>query len=131
MSLAASRPGAGCWERSSSVSREGMSLTIALTVRVVCLSSTRSPAFSGRSATWQTVASMSRVGTGAPALGAMRSPRETSRSSARRRVTDCGAQAAATPRPSASMPVMVLVRPEGRTVTASPTRSTPDDICPA
>ena len=41
MSLATSCPGAGCWERSSRVSRDGMSLTIALTVRVVCLSSTR------------------------------------------------------------------------------------------
>ncbi|CAM5292968.1 hypothetical protein STENM223S_07047 [Streptomyces tendae] len=49
-------------------------------------------------------------------------------SSARRIVTDCGAQAMSTLSPSASMPVIVVVRPEGSTETASPTRKTPAAI---
>ncbi len=105
-------------------------MTSARTVRVVCLSSTLSPARSGRSLRWLTVASMSLVGAGvAPA--AIRSPREMSRSSASRTVTDCGAHARSVSRPSASMPATVLVSPEGRTVTGSPTRSTPEANWPA
>ncbi len=108
-----------------------MSLTIALTVRVVCLSSTRWPTVSGWSATWQTVASTSCVTAGASSAGAIRSPRETSMSSARRIVTDCGAQATSTLSPSASIPSIVVVRPDGSTETRSPTRNTPAAIWPA
>ncbi len=61
----------------------------------------------------------------------MRSPRETSTSSASRSVTDCGAQAMSTGSPRASMPAIVVVRPEGRTVTDSPTRRAPEAIWPA
>lgn len=89
------------------------------------------PTVSGWSATWQTVASTSWVMAGTPELGAIRSPRETSTSSLSRIVTDCGAHAMSTLSPSASMPSMVLVRPDGSTVTASPTRSTPEAIWPA
>lgn len=89
------------------------------------------PTVSGRSATWQTVASMSCETPGAVAVGAIRSPREMSRSSASRTVTDCGAQATSTAWPSVSIASMVLVRPEGSTVTASPTCSTPEAIWPA
>lgn len=100
-----------------------MSLTIALTVRVVCLSSTRWPMVSGWSETWHTVASTSWVTAGASSAYAIRSPREMSMSSASRIVTDWGAQAMSTLSPSASIAVTVEVRPEGRTVTVSPTRN--------
>ncbi len=108
-----------------------MASTIALTVRVVCLSSTRWPTVSGASATWQTVAVTSRVSSGASATGAIRSPRETSTSSARRTVTDCGAQAMSVGSPSASIAATVLRCPDGSTTTSSPTRSAPEAICPA
>lgn len=52
-------------------------------------------------------------------------------SSASRMVTDCGAQAMSTLSPSASIPAIVDVRPDGRTVTASPTRNAPAAIWPA
>ncbi len=131
MSLATSRPGCGCRDRSSSVSRDGMSFTIALTVRVPCLSSTRCPTVSGASATWQTVASTSCVVAGASCVGTIRSPRETSMSSASSTVTDCVVQATSTGSPSRSMPEIVEVRPDGRTVTRSPTRNVPAAIWPA
>ncbi len=108
-----------------------MSFTIALTVRVPCLSSTRWPTVRGASATWQTVASMSCVVGGASLLGTIRSPREMSMSSWSRRVTDCVVQATSTGSPSRSIPVIFVERPEGSTVTCSPTRKEPAAICPA
>lgn len=49
-------------------------------------------------------------------------------SSASRIVTDCGAQATSTLSPSASIPSIVVVRPDGSTETRSPTRNTPAAI---
>ncbi len=52
-------------------------------------------------------------------------------SSARLTVTDWGVQAMSVARPSTSIPVTVVVWPEGSTVTGSPTRSTPEASWPA
>ncbi len=108
-----------------------MSLTIAFTVRVPCLSRTRCPTVSGASATWHTVASTSCVVAGASLLGTIRSPREMSMSSSSRTVTDCVVQAMSTGLPSRSMPEIFEARPEGSTVTDSPTRKEPAAIWPA
>ena len=133
MSLASQHAAARLWV-SGVVQREPRDRcprTIAWTVRVVWRSSTRAPTRSGRFATWQAIASISRVVAGGLAIGAIRSPRVTSRSSARRTVTDCDAQAAGTLVPIASMAAIFEVTPEGSTTTRSPIRSTPEATWPA
>ena len=126
MSLATSCPGCGCGTGRRGSSRDGISLTIALTVRVVCLSSTRSP---------DPQRPVGDVADGRLDVlrGGGRGPR--SARSGRRARRRCRRRAAPSPTaaprprprcsPSASMPVTVRVRPDGSTMTSSPTRSTP------
>src|SRR5699024_12559464 len=61
--------------------------TIASTVRAPCLTSRRVPAVSGVSVSQHTVAKVCRTASGASETAAIRSPRATSTSSARRTVT--------------------------------------------
>ena len=89
-------------------------------VRVVCLTRSRSPARSGRSPNQQTVASSSVVTVGGSSAVAMRSPRDTSRSSARWTATDMPTGASSSGPSNVSIFVIVVVRPSGSTTTPSP-----------
>ena len=71
---------------------------------------------------------MSWVVAGASLVGTIRSPREMSMSSSSRRVTDWVVHAMSTGSPSRSMPEIFDVRPDGSTVTDSPTRKEPAAI---
>ena len=59
------------------------------------------------------------------------SPREMSTSWSSSSVTDMGANASATGAPAASIPRMVVVKPDGRCRTSSPGLSTPPATWPA
>jgi hypothetical protein len=59
------------------------------------------------------------------------SPRDTSRSSVRRTVTDIGANASSTAPRGPSIAAIVVVRPLGSTWTSSPGRRTPLATVPA
>ena len=59
------------------------------------------------------------------------SPRLTSISSARRTVTDIGANASSTGPSAVSIDAIVDVKPDGSTTTSSPGLSTPPATCPA
>jgi hypothetical protein len=106
-------------------------LTTARTVRVVRLTTSRRRGRSGSSVIQQTSASRSWIVCGTLPGRQIRSPRETSRSSASRRVTDIGANASSTGPRGLSMPAIVVVRPLGSTCTSSPVRSTPLATVPA
>src|SRR5690606_29332342 len=113
-------------------SRYCTSRTRALTVRVVCFMSSRLRGGSRRpAAIQQTIASISWATCGWLCGRQIMSPREMSRSSANRSVTDMGGNASSTGPSNVSIPVIVVVRPEGRWSTSSPGFSTPPATCPA
>ena len=112
----------------SGSSRVCSACTVARTVRVPCLSASRSPARSGVSANQHTVASSSRASTGTDAFSALltsTSPRPTSMSSASSIETDRGATAVVRSSSRVSTAVTVELVPAGRLRTVSPTCRVP------
>ena len=112
-------------------SRSARDVTTALTVRVVCLSSTLEPARSGASAIQQTVASRCETARGGASAATSMSPRLTSSSSLRRTVTACRATATSSGPSKVSRPATVVRRPDGSATTSSPTRRLPLATVPA
>ena len=100
-------------------------------MRVVCLIAYVAPSRSGRSLNQHTIASTSWVTIGMLFGRQSMSPRLTSRSSARRMLTDIGGNASATGPPYSSMPAIVVVKPVGSTTTSSPGRNMPLATLPA
>ena len=79
----------------------------------------------------QIIASMSWATAGALCGRQIMSPREMSISSASRTVTDIGGNASSTGPSAVSIAAIVLVMPDGRTITSSPGLSTPEATWPA